>query len=158
MNVSKRKLGLVRARVGNTGYKMRKTIYETNYKRIMNLIPDLEAFKIEDNRKSVLGGAYLDLGLDMIEITENHTMFALSQYYKDGDRDADMIIKVCPSMKMAEVMAFQGVGNATFQEVYFKNEKGQQMVRPRLKKELNSYLRTWLMILKTQGHSLKGEA
>ncbi|GAH10546.1 unnamed protein product [marine sediment metagenome] len=133
-------------------------IYETNYKKIMNLIPDLASFKIEDNRRSHLGGGYLDLCIDMVEITENHIMFALSQYYDNGNRDVDMIIKVYPSSKMAEVMAFQGVGHSPFQQVYFENEEGQKMVRSKLKKELNSYLRTWLMILKKQGHTLKEKA
>ncbi|GAG58702.1 unnamed protein product [marine sediment metagenome] len=128
-------------------------IYETNYKKIMKLIPDLASFKIEDNRRSHLGGGYLDLCIDMVEITEDHIMFALSQYYDDGVADCDMILKAYPKMGMVEALTVQN--SMGFQEVYFENEAGQKMVKTKLKAELNRWLRKWLGILKIQGHTLK---
>ncbi len=71
-------------------------------------------------------------------------------YIQNGDvcPDPDMEIRIYPDRKMAEAMTFHNA--LLFQEVYFTKD-GQQMVYPKLKRQLNTFLKQWLLNLKRQG-------
>jgi len=126
-------------------------IFETNYKRLLKLIPDLEEISAIDYRISTSGG-YMDLHLDIIEVNSDEVKFALVQYYDNGDVDADMLIRINRKTKTAEVLSFKGA-LGTFTVVYKEDKQGQILVNQRAKNELNRYLRTWLKILKKQNHT-----
>ena len=76
-------------------------------------------------------------------------------YYKhhSGDMiaDPDMEIMLYPDKKMAEALTYQDA--YLYQEVY--PEEGK--VNLRLKKDLNSFLNTWLNNIKWQGHQIEGQ-
>ena len=133
---------------------MRKDIYDTNYERIIELIPDLTSLKIGDYRKSEAPG-FMDLHLDILDKNESEMKIALSHNYKqNGDTmaDPDMEIRVylIDGWRKAEALTYQQDGLGLYQEVY----PSQGYVRPKLKTQLNSFLRQWLINLKHQGHSL----
>ena len=71
--------------------------------------------------------------------------------------DTDMEVRISPSMKMAEAMSYQD--SYGYRQVYhdYDEDTGQyQKVAPKAKKELNSFLNTWLSNLLMQGHSPEG--
>jgi uncharacterized protein YqiB (DUF1249 family) len=122
---------------------MKKTIYETNYERLNKILGglletmDFESIKLESK-------GFMDLHID--KIGENE--ISLTHYYKqNGDTcpDPDMQIKVHPEMKMIEALTYQD--SFSYQEVYPK----PGYVYPALKKQLNSFLRKWLINLTKQG-------
>ena len=123
-------------------------IYENNYKKLLHLIPDLETASLEARKLKADG--FMDLNIDMLYKEEDHTVMALSHYYKhpSGDMiaDPDMEIAVYPERKMVEALSYQDFFG--YRRVY--PEPGK--INPRAKKELNSFLGQWLSNLKSQGH------
>lgn len=143
------------------------SIYERNYEKLKRLIPDLDDLTYADARKSKSSG-YMDLNLDVLDIStktvkgvgaEDQTFksikIALSHYYKDSSgemvADPDMEIEVWPSRKMAQALTYQDTYG--FKMVY--PEPGK--VYPKLQKELNTFLGTWLTNCINQHHSLKSD-
>ena len=136
---------------------MRKDIYDTNFARLQKLIPDLINLKPGDYRKSQVGG-FMDLNLDVLDKNDNQMIIALSHnYIQNGDvmADPDMQIRVylIEGWEKAEALTYQQDNLGIYQEVYPR----PGMVNPRAKKELNSFLRQWLINIKNQGHSLAKE-
>lgn len=85
------------------------------------------------------------LGSDRLSMAHN--------YNQNGDvmADPDMEIRVNVDLKMAEALTFQQDGLGIYQVVY--PEPGK--VYPKLKQELNSFLRQWLKNIKAQGFEKK---
>jgi len=131
-----------------------KTIYDGIYKKLemLGVIEVLEAG--HDSGKSRSSG-FMDLSLDILnEETPGVVRIALAHYFEqNGDlcADPDMEIRVYKERQLAEALTFQMAMPPIYQEVY--PEPGK--VAPRLKKELNSFLNTWLKNCLNQGHSFK---
>ena len=125
-----------------------RTDYHIIYDRLQPILAALEG---KDDVIMISKG-FMDLNVDRLYSEKDGFRIALAHYYKqNGDMvpDPDMEIRVYPDRKMAEALTFQ---NALFyQEVYFTNDSGQAMVRPKLKKQLNDFLKMWLRNLKQQG-------
>lgn len=123
-------------------------IYEKNYKKLLDLIPDLENASFEARKLKADG--FMDLNIDMLSKEDGQTVLALSHYYKhpSGDMipDPDMEIAVYPEKKMVEALSYQDFFG--YRKVYPEPNK----VNPRAKQELNSFLGQWLSNLKSQGH------
>ena len=120
---------------------MKNSIYETNYNKLLKILGNLdlnfEALKLKS-------GGFMDLGVDKL----GEDKIALSHYYKqNGDMvaDPDMIIKIHKDLKMVEAVTYQD--SFGFRAVY--PEEGK--VDLRAKKDLNSFLGTWLRNLINQG-------
>ena len=130
------------------------TIYERIYKKLdtLGVINVLESGR--DSGKSNSSG-YMDLSLDVLHEEESGVVrIALAHYFEqNGDlcADPDMEIRVYKDRGMAEALTFQMAMPPVYQEVY--PEPGK--VAPRLKKELNSFLNTWLKNCLNQGHSFR---
>ncbi len=124
-------------------------LYETNYKKLLKLIPDLETIRFGATRKLKAEG-FMDLNIDVLERSGNHLTLALSHYYKhpSGDMipDPDMEVRIDLEKQTAEALSYQdGYG---YQMVYPEPDK----VNVRTKKELNQFLKLWLSNLISQGH------
>lgn len=140
---------------------MRKTVYETNYDRLVKLgiiqEVDGKCKRVMRLGRSVSGGL-MDLSVERVpqhdEDSPNKEAMAISlaHYFKqNGDlcRDPEMVIFVYPSMKMVEAGIFQQDLPPIYQEVF---ADGGTKVRSYLKKELNKFLRQWLNNLIEQQH------
>ena len=128
-------------------------IYEANYKRLKKLIPDLDTLTVETHRKSKSGG-FMDLSFEVLSRTTDQFTCAMTHYFEqNGDliADPDMEIRVVPSMKMIEALAYQD--QFGYRVVY--PEPGK--VNIRAKEELNQFLGQWLKNLIAQGHRLGPE-
>ncbi|OCZ50855.1 DUF1249 domain-containing protein [Dehalobacter sp. TeCB1] len=114
-----------------------KTIYELNYERIYPLLADYKKLSIKN---------FMDLVVQKIGKNE----YQIAHYYEqNGDlmADPEMTVRIDPELKTVEALTFQMDAIGLYQEVY--PEPGQYY--PRLKKELNDFLRQWLKNLEQQG-------
>jgi len=123
-----------------------KLIYETIYEKLEKLgILDVEEYK------KFTSGGFMDLSVDVLTDNKESKRIAIAHnYIQNGDvmADPDMEIKIHKELKMAEAMTYQQDGLGIFQRVYNDDET---KVNPKLKRQLNSFLNTWLTNLKNQG-------
>ena len=137
---------------------MRRNTYEIIYYRLEQLGLNLD--NPTDFGKSESSG-FMDLNYDYLGFRgptsdDNPGTFdiSLAHYFKqNGDMcaDPDMEIRVYPKHKMAEALTFQMAIPPIYQEVY--PEPGK--VYPKVKAELNHFLKMWLRNCINQGHSFK---
>ena len=123
-------------------------IYENNYKKLLQLLPDLGTEKFESRQLKAEG--FMDLNIDLLMCEKHRIVLALSHYYKhpSGDliADPDMEVAVYPDRQVAEALSYQDMFG--YCVVYLEEGK----VDLSAKKELNSFLGQWLSNLKAQGH------
>lgn len=131
-------------------------IYQTNFQRLRDIIPDLDTLRVGEGRKSKSSG-FMDLNLDVLDRDETGRLtIALSHYYElNGDLvpDPDMTMRIDFEQATVEALTYQDI--YSYQEVY--PDQGR-LVNLRLKGELNRFLRTWLTNLKAQRHRLEATA
>jgi len=118
---------------------VKRSIYETNYERILPLIrsnKDYQKINIE---------GFMPLSIERI----GHNIYSIAHYYEqNGDlmRDPEMTIKIIPGYSV-EALTYQQDNLGIYQEVYPAPGK----YYPKLKTELNNFLKIWLCNLKKQG-------
>ena len=82
------------------------TIYTRIYNKLAKLIPDLVTLETGEAMKSLGQAGLMDLNLDVLYTGDDHTVIALSHYYKhtSGDliADPDMEIRVFHNWRGAE--------------------------------------------------------
>ena len=138
-------------------FKLPKDRYDRIYDKLLKLIPDLRELKICDSRTSKSGIGAMDLHLNVLDKEKDYMIISLDHTYRhpSGDTipDPDMQIRVHlqENWNKAEALTYQDT--YVSQEVY--PEPGK--VYPKLKTQLNSFLRQWLINLKNQGHDLSKE-
>ena len=119
------------------------------YKKLLHVVPDL--MTIEEHGKSEVPGL-MNLNFDVLVRTPSKIVIALSHYYKhpSGDMiaDPDMEIAVYPDRESAEALTYQDTYG--YRVVYRDNK-----VDVRAKRDLNSFLNTWLGNLIVQGHKIR---
>ena len=130
-------------------------IYERIYRQLETL--GIIAL-VETNTAAAKSTApgFMDLCFDRLYDEEGAVVISLAHYFKqNGDlcSDPDMEIRIFPDRKMAEALTFQQAIPPIYQRVYPAPGK----VIPALKKDLNSFLATWLRNCVQQGHSFKPE-
>jgi uncharacterized protein YqiB (DUF1249 family) len=132
-------------------------IYETNYKRLLKIVPGLLEMAEDGEAKSkrLKAEGFMDLHVEFLyKRTPSCWAYSLAHYgEQNGDmmKDPDMEIWVYPELEMVEAFNFQNDYVGVYRQVRF-TRNGQEFVRPQVKKELNSFLRTWTLNLKRQGH------
>lgn len=134
--------------------KVRKTVYETNYDRLVKLGVVVNG-EVRRDGKSQSGG-YMDLVLERLPHLDNFNRegtqaFSIAHYFEqNGDlcQDPEIVLFLYPSMDMVEVSSFQQTLPPIYQEVFPDPRK----VCLTLKKELNDFLRQWLTNLIDQRH------
>lgn len=131
-----------------------KIIYERLYDKLIRVLPpEFITKKVEAGKSKVSG--LMDLNYDYLrEDKEGNPIIALSHYYKhpSGDMiaDPDMEIRIFPDMGMAEAMTYQD--SFGFRRVYHEDDTKIDL---KAKKELNTFLNSWLSNLIRQGHKIK---
>lgn len=136
--------------------KKRPDKYETIFKRLKRLIPDLETLDVGAHRKFE-NEPYMPLHLDVLERKmgeksgSQYVRISLSHtYLQNGDvmADPDMEIRVWldEGWQRAEALTFQQDGLGIYQQVY----PDPQHVDLRLKRQLNDFLLTWLNNIRKQ--------
>jgi len=129
------------------------TIYERNFNKLVKLgVLELIHTEIEAAKSESEG--FMDLHFDRLYEEDGTVVIALAHYFKqNGDlcSDPDMQIRIDPEQRMAEALTFQQAMPPIYQEVYPAPGK----INPRLKKELNSFLSTWLGNCIQQGHKMR---
>lgn len=138
---------------------MRKTVCETNNDRLIKLgvvakdgslsgkcrrseVADLMDWVVE-RLPHLDGAAGNDEGISV----------SLAHYFEqNGDlcKDPEMVVLIYPSQSMVEAFTFEMSILPIYQQVFPEPEK----FYPRLRKELNSFLRQWLNNLIAQQHSV----
>ncbi|MCK5129074.1 MAG: N-6 DNA methylase [Clostridiales bacterium] len=132
----------------NTAEKKRKTQPEMNFSRLQKLAPH-----IMDKRYSyskLQSDGFMDLSIEWI----GENKLAMSHYGKqNGDlmADPDMTMIIDFEKKTLMPATFQNDYVGVYQEVYLENNQW----RPKLSKELTSFLSTWLKNIEHQGHVLR---
>ncbi len=135
---------------------MRKTIYETNYDRLIKLgVITKDGAMPKPYRKSYTNG-FMDLVLERVEHMDgvsgnSGVAFSMAHYFRqNGDlcKDPEMVVIVYPISKMVEALTFEQSLPPIYQEVFPEPRK----FYPHLRKELNGFFRLWLNNLIDQGH------
>jgi uncharacterized protein YqiB (DUF1249 family) len=131
------------------------TVYHRNYRRIEKILGDMSGIKHQQTYKLKAAG-FMDLNIDILQRENNKINIAMAHNYEqNGDLvpDPDMEIEIDLLNKTAEALSFQNT--YLYSRVYDYNEKGEkQFVRPKTKKELNSFLETWTKNIIAQGHKI----
>lgn len=129
-------------------------IYKNIYHKLERLVPDLAT--VSSYRKLAAPG-FMDLNVDVLDRNNDYLLLALSHYYRhpSGDMvpDPDMEVRVMPTSRIAEAMAYQD--SVGYRRVYcdYDQATGQFLkVDLRAKTELNQFLDQWLSNLIQQGH------
>ncbi|BFM18911.1 hypothetical protein R50073_50940 (plasmid) [Maricurvus nonylphenolicus] len=138
---------------------MRKTVYETNYDRLVKLgVISKEGVVPDQTRRSEMANL-MDWvverlpGLDGASGNEHGIAVSLGHYFEqNGDlcKDPEMVVLIYPAQKVVEAFTFEMSIPPIYQQVF--PEPGK--VIPSLRKELNSFLRQWLNNLIEQQHSV----
>lgn len=136
--------------------------YQTIFKKLKKLgVIDLIREGKEDARSKVSEGI-MDLCFDLLSVTQHggykEVRIALAHnYIQNGDvmADPDMEVRVFlndnPELpNAAEALTFQQANPPIYQRVYVDGA-----VNTKLKKQLNTFLSTWLSNALAQGHSFK---
>ena len=135
---------------------MRKTIYETNYDRLIKLgVIAKDGAMPKPYSKSHTNG-FMDLVLERVEHMDGVSgnagiAFSMAHYFRqNGDlcKDPEMVVIVYPALQMVETLTFEQSLPPIYQVVF--PEPGK--FYPQLRKELNGFLRLWLNNLIDQGH------
>ena len=129
-------------------------IYQTIFNELTKII-NIETLKRLEHLKFKSSG-FMDLNFDFLRVdNQNRYVIAISHYYKqNGDMiaDPDMELRIDNSWDTptCEALTFQDRNG--YQEVYpiINNE---EMIYPKLKKSLNSFLLQWIKNIQKQNYS-----
>ena len=134
---------------------MRKTVYETNFELLIKLgiltPAGVPTFK---EAKTMKSGAFMDLNLDFLISTEKGIVIAMAHnFVQNGDvmADPDMEIRILKGAQTVEALSYRQDSMGINQQVY--TDETETKYYPKLKKELNSFLNTWLKNLIRQRFS-----
>lgn len=138
---------------------MRKTIYETNYDRLVKLGVITEGGVVPEQCRCSQVTGLMDWvverlpHLDGVSGNDEGIAVSLTHYFEqNGDlcKDPEMVVLIYPSQRMAEAFTFEMSIPPIYQQVF--PEPGK--FYPQLRKELNVFLRQWLSNLIVQQHSV----
>jgi uncharacterized protein YqiB (DUF1249 family) len=135
------------------------TVHERNYRRLEEILgqplPDLRSGVVYRLRAE----GFMDLVVEVLsqDRATGAMVLSIAHYFESwGDlcQDPEMEVRVFPPREghpgLVEALTFGQAIPPIYQRVY--PEPGK--VVPRLKRELNAFLGTWLRNLKAQGHQL----
>lgn len=128
-------------------------IHKENFKLLtqLGLKLGVNGSELPEYKKSFSVG-YMDLTLETLKRSDEYTEISLSQYYEqEGDlmADPDMVVKIWHDGR-AEALTFQNSSLGVYHDVYQSGDKDFQ-----LSIQLNKFLKSWLVTLLLQRHSLR---
>lgn len=126
-------------------------VYRRNFNRLVKIgiIDEKGVIQFTEALKLKRSG-FMDLNFDYLEKDNQGQIIAMAHnYIQNGDvmADPDMQIRIIPEMQSIEALTFQTDNPPIYQEVYPE----KNTVNTRLKKELNTFLETWLKNIIDQG-------
>ena len=139
---------------------MRKLIYETMYNKLDKILPGgIEKFCSDpEGHAKLKAEGFMDLNIDVINWKEDGQKgtfrIALAHnFVQNGDvmADPDMEIRIHRENKMVEALTYQLDSLGIYQEIY-KTVDGKNAYSPKLRRDLNNFLNTWLRNIIQQGH------
>jgi uncharacterized protein YqiB (DUF1249 family) len=134
---------------------MRKTVYETNFDMMVKLgIITPEGVPTFKEAKKMKSGTFMDLNIDFLISTDKGIVISMAHnFVQNGDvmADPDMEIRIVRNAHMVEALSYRQDAMCINNHVYTDETETQFDVQ--LKKELNSFLNTWLKNLINQGFS-----
>ena len=134
---------------------MRKTVYETNFDMMVKLgIITPEGVPTFKEAKKMKSGAFMDLNLDFLISADKGIVISMAHnFVQNGDvmADPDMEIRIVKSAQMVEALSYRQDAMGINDSVY--TDEAEMRFSPRLKKELNRFLNTWLKNLINQRFS-----
>ena len=134
---------------------MRKTVYELNFELLVKLgIITKEGFPTFQESKKMKSGAFMDLNLDYLINTKKGIVISMAHnFVQNGDvmADPDMEIRIVKGAPMVEALSYRQDAMGINNHVY--TDETETKYYPSVKKELNSFLNTWLKNLVSQGFS-----
>lgn len=123
-------------------------IFQQIFNRLEALTDGIAEFASKPgNHKILKADGFMDLHVECIG--KNH--ISLAHYYvQNGDlmADPEMEVRIVPETMMAEALTYSQASPPIYQQVYTADGKRYY---PRLRSDLNSFLRTWLKNLENQG-------
>lgn len=139
---------------------MKPTRYAScNYKRIL---PYIEGMNEDDDHRRYAAPGFMPLVFEFLHYSDRHgnPVFSVTHYgEQNGDlmADPDMQIAVDFSAGQVEPLTFQNDYMGIYQEVYKRDARGL-VYSPRLRSELDDFLRQWLKNIQMQGYELEKKA
>ena len=130
------------------------TIYHRNFRKLLQIIPDLSGLHGGYYLRFEAGESFMPLSVDTLYREGTRLCIALAHNFEqNGDLvpDPDMELRVDLEAETVEALTFQD--RRVFQEVY--PAPGQVCLG--LKASLNAFLSTWLTNIGHQGFRLVGE-
>lgn len=124
------------------------TLYESNFVRLNQLIPELT--RLDGYYRSKVAGD-CDLHVEIVERSRYTITLSLSYFFYDGDEriaDPDMQVRVYLDGKLAEALCFTGEHRHAALRRLSRAHRGQLDARWRR----NIVLNKWLEYLMDQGH------
>jgi len=135
----------------------RRNIYEMNYARLEKILGQPPETLEGDRAHRFRARGFMDLVVERLpccHLTRKPVLSLAHYFEQNGDlcQDPEMTLRIFPPKEgrhgSVEALSYQMAIPPVYQVVY--PEKGK--VYPRLKRELNDFLRTWLRNLQEQGH------
>lgn len=132
---------------------MKPTRYAScNYKR---LLPLIEGMSFDDSHRRFTAPGYMPLVVEQLYIDDKgRTVFSVAHYgEQNGDlmRDPDMEIAVDHAGRTVEPLTFRNDYLQRFETVYKRDAAGRLLYSPRLRSDLDDFLRQWLKNIDEQG-------
>ncbi len=124
------------------------SVYESNYLRLLGLIPDLET--IDGCYRSRVAGD-CDLHVEILERTRYTVTLTLTYYFKDGNEriaDPDMLVRAYLDGRLAEAVRLGRQHRHTGFRRLLREQRRDLGTRWRR----NMVLNKWLDYLREQGH------
>lgn len=136
---------------------MKPTRYANfNYKHLQPLIDGLTWNDGASRRYTAPG--FMPLVVEKLyDDKDGRTVYSMTHYgEQNGDlmADPDMMLKVDHAAQTVEPLTFQNDYLGIFQEVYIERN-GQRLYSPRLRSQLDDFLRQWLKNIEMQGYKLE---
>ena len=122
----------------------KRNVHTLIYGNLEKLTGGLEKFMASKGYLKLTSNGFMPLVIEKI----GNNKISMTHYYKlNGDLvpDPDITVRIYPDQKMAEALSYQDTYK--YQEVYPEENKVSLI----LKKELNTFLNQWLLVLKKQG-------
>ena len=135
---------------------MKPTRYANfNYKHLKPLIDGMNAHDEEKHYRRYEAAGFMPLVIEAISADKDgRTVYSMTHYgEQNGDlmADPDMTMKVDHEAQTVEPLSFQNDYLGLYQQVYIERD-GQRLYSPRLRSQLDDFLRQWLKNIEMQGY------
>jgi len=109
----------------------------------------------EDHYNKFLAGGYMPLCIERLGYrVHGLPVYSMTHYgEQNGDlmRDPDITFTVDQKNGLIDPLSYQNDYAGTFHEVYDTNENGEEVYRPRWRKDIDDFLKIWTTNIYDQG-------